>query len=149
VDFSPITDSLIIGTTPEPGDYDTLRALGVRLVINMRAEQPPIPDPHTAPVSILWLRTHDFPLLPIPIRALRRGAQAALETIAQGGKVYAHCAAGVHRSAAMGAAILIAQDHSAEDAIQLIKRRRPIADPDAWYIRWRINRFAANWTNHR
>jgi protein tyrosine phosphatase (PTP) superfamily phosphohydrolase (DUF442 family) len=36
VDYSTITDSLLIGTTPQPGDYDTLRALGVRLIINMR-----------------------------------------------------------------------------------------------------------------
>lgn len=148
MDLSPITDSLIIGTTPEPDDYATLRALGVQLVISMRAERRPYPDPHTPPLPILWLRTYDFPLLPIPIRALRRGVEAALETIAGGGKVYAHCAGGAHRSVAMGAAILIAQGYSAEEAMQLIKRSRPAADPGAWHIRWRIKRFAATY-NHK
>jgi hypothetical protein len=38
---------------------------------------------------------------------------AALETIRQGGKVYAHCQRGRHRGVAMGAAILIALGYSA------------------------------------
>ena len=148
MDLSAITDTLFIGTTPEPDDYGTLRDLGVQLVINMRAEQIPHRDPHDPPLPILWLPTYDLPLLPIPIRALRRGVTAALETIARGGKVYAHCAAGVHRSVVMAAAILIAQGCSADEAMKLIKQRRATADPDAWYIRWRIRRFAAIWEDH-
>ena len=118
----------------------------------MRAEQGPRPDagqpPGQPPLQTLWLRTYDVFLLPIPMGALQRGVEAALDTIARGGKVYAHCAAGVHRSVAMGAAILIAQGRSADEAMRLIKLRRPSADPDVWYIRWRIRRFAATWTNH-
>lgn len=149
MDFSQITDTLFLGTTPEPDDYNLLRALGVGLVINMRAEQPPHPDRYDPPLPILWLKTYDLALLPIPIHALRQGVSAALETFARGGKVYAHCAAGVHRSVAMGAAILIAQGYSAEDAMNLIKTRRASADPDAWYIRWRINSFATKWNHHK
>jgi len=145
VDFSPITESLFIGTTPEADDYDRLRGLGVRLILNMRAEHRLLPDSGTPPMTIVWLRTFDNPFLPIPLSALRRGADAALKTMAQGGKVYAHCAVGRHRSAAMGAAILIAQGLSADDAIRLIRDRRAIARPDAWHIRWRIRRFAATW----
>jgi len=149
VDYSQITDALFIGTTPEMDDYDALRTLEVRLIINMRAEHRLPPDPHTPPLAILWLRTHDIPLLPIPMRALRRGVDAALTTMARGGKVYAHCAAGAHRSVVMGAAILIAQGYSADEAARWIKQCRPRADPDTWYIRWRIRRFAAMWKNHR
>lgn len=145
MDYSAISDTLFIGTTPETDDYDTLRELGVQLVINMRAEQRPHPDKHQPPLATLWLRTYDLFLLPIPIDALRRGVEAALAAQANGGKVYAHCAAGVHRSVVMGAAILIAQGHTADEAMRLIKQRRPEADPDAWYIRWRIRRFAAAW----
>ena len=36
MDFSKITDDLFIGTTPFVRDYNHLRELGVRLVINMR-----------------------------------------------------------------------------------------------------------------
>jgi len=149
VDFSEITDTLFIGTTPEPADYNKLRHLGVRLMISMRGERRPYPDPHDPPLPILWLRTYDTPLLPIPIRSLRRGVIPALKTMAERGKVYAHCAAGAHRSVVLAAAILIAQGYSAEEAMQLIKQRRATADPDVWYIRWRIRRFAAMWENHQ
>ena len=145
VDFSKITDDLFIGTTPLTEDYQRLRDLGVRLIINMRWEHRLRPDPHVQPLSLLWLRTIDSPLFPIPIRALQRGVLAALETIRAGGKVYAHCAGGRHRGVAMGAAVLIAQGHSPREAMDLIKAKRRVADPDIFYIRWRILRFARQW----
>jgi dual specificity MAP kinase phosphatase len=149
MDISQITDNLYIGTTPDVEDYPFLRELGVKLVINMRFERPPKRDPHQNPLRFLWLPTFDNPLLPIPMHALRRGVRSALETMARGGQVYAHCAAGVHRSVAMAAAIMIAQGQSAENAMALIKTRRQIADPDIWYIRRRIERFAQMWeSNH-
>jgi hypothetical protein len=45
----------------------------------------------------------------------------------------------------MGACILIAQGHAPHDAMELIKERRPIADPFAFYIRPRILKFASQW----
>ena len=126
-------------------DYQRLRDLGVRLIINMRWEHRLRPDPHVQPLSLLWLRTIDSPLFPIPIRALQRGVLAALETIRAGGKVYAHCAGGRHRGVAMGAAVLIAQGHNPREAMDLIKAKRRVADPDIFYIRWRILRFARQW----
>jgi len=142
MNFSQINDHLYIGNTPKAADYDLLRGLGVRLVINMRFEKRPAHDPHDPPLDFLWLPTIDSPGLVIPIRYLMRGAHAALETIHNGGKVYAHCGKGRHRGVAMGAAILIALGYDPEDAMQLIKEQRQIADPDAFYIRSRILRFA-------
>ena len=145
MDFSQITDDLFIGTTPGTQDYDRLRQLGVRLVINMRFSSGPYPDPHPEALNFLWLRTIDSPLFLIPIHKLLHGTQTALETILKGGKIYSHCAAGRHRSVAMGAAILIAQGHTPDAAMQLIKKQRPIADPDVFYIRHRILGFANHW----
>jgi dual specificity MAP kinase phosphatase len=145
MDFSPITPDLFIGTTPSVNDYPRLRDLGVRLVINMRFEHRPAPDPHPDPIQLLWLRTIDSPLFPIPIHKLTRGAQAALETIRAGGKVYTHCAGGRHRGVAVGAAVLIAQGSDPFDAMKLIAERRSIADPFAFYIRPRILKFAQAW----
>jgi len=145
IDFSAITQDLFIGTTPALQDYPCLRNLGVRLVINMRFEHPPRPDLHQPPLKFLWLPTVDSPLLVIPLRFLMRGVQAAQETIRSGGKVYAHCAGGRHRGVAMGASILIAQGYKPEAAMQLIKARRPSADPDVFYIRSRILRFSRAW----
>jgi protein tyrosine phosphatase (PTP) superfamily phosphohydrolase (DUF442 family) len=142
MEYSKITNDLFIGDTPSAQDYDHLRELGVRLIINMRFEHGPAPDPGRPRLGFLWLRTFDNPCLPIPIRALQRGARAALETIRAGGKVYAHCARGRHRGVAMGAAVLIAQGHTPAQAMQLIKSHRPDADPGVFYIRNRILRFA-------
>lgn len=145
MDFSHITPDLFIGTTPAAEDYDHLRGLGVRLVINMRVEFRPRKDPHPAPLHLLWLPTFDSPLIPIPLKALRRGAKAALEMIRNGGKVYAHCAGGVHRAVTMGACILIAQGYEPIAAMKLIKEKRPLADPFIFYIRPRILKFAQAW----
>ena len=142
MNFSQITDCLFIGDTPLADDYDFLRELGVRLVINMRFEKRPARDLNRPPLKLLWLPTIDSPGLVIPIRWLMRGVNVALETIRAGGKVYTHCAKGRHRGVAMGAAILIALGYDPDAAMELIKIQRPIADPDAFYIRSRILRFA-------
>ena len=143
--FSKITDDLFIGSMPSANHYDQLRELGVRLIINMRFTLGPRPDPHQAPINTLWLRSIDSPFFPISIQKLMQGAGAALETIRDGGKVYAHCAYGRHRGVAMGACILIAQGHDPHAAMQLIAERRSVADPFAWYIQPRILKFAKEW----
>jgi protein-tyrosine phosphatase len=146
--FSNITDDLFIGTTPLVNDYDGLRELGIRLIINMRFTRRPYPDPHHTPMQLLWLRTMDSPFFPLSIAKLTRGAKTALETIRLGGKVYVHCAGGRHRGVAMGACILIAQGYDPEAAMKLIVERRSFADPNAYYIRPRIMMFARQWDEH-
>jgi len=145
VDYSKITEELLIGTTPTVEDYDLLREMGVGLVINMRLERRPYPDLHVPPLKFLWLPTIDWPLFPIPIFKLKRGARLALETIRTGRKVFTHCAGGRHRGVAMGAAVLIARGFGAEEAMQLISACREVADPQVYYIRSRILRFAQQW----
>ena len=145
MNFSLITDDLFIGTTPSRNDYNHLRDLGVKLVINMRVERWPHRDKHPSPLKLLWLPTFDSPFVPISIKLLHRGANTALETIHTGGKVYAHCAGGVHRGVTMGACILIAQGHAPQAAMELVKEKRSVADPFAFYIRPRILKFAEEW----
>jgi len=149
MNYSPIIDELFIGTTPLTQDYDVLRDLNVGLVINMRIERRPYPDHHNPPMRTLWLPSIDSPILPIPLRKLRKGSLAALETIESGRAVYSHCASGKHRGVAMGAAILIALGYDPETAMELIKDRRHAADPDAWYIKRQIVRFANTWDKYK
>ncbi|MDX9992774.1 MAG: dual specificity protein phosphatase [Anaerolineales bacterium] len=142
MNFSQITPDLFIGPMPTAADYIRLRDLGVRLVLNMRfASKLPAGLSH-APIEVLWLRTFDSPLTPMPLKTIITGTRRALEVIRAGGKIYSHCAKGRHRSVVMGAAILIAQGHAPETAIHLIKEKRPISDPNAFYIRKRIFDFA-------
>lgn len=145
--FSNITDDLFIGTTPLVNDYNGLRELGIKLIINMRLMHGPFPDKHPEPLKLLWLRTFDSPFFPIPIPKLMKGAKAALEIITASGKVYVHCAGGRHRGVAMGSCILIAQGYEPEAAMKLISERRPVADPNIYYIRSRILEFSRRW-NH-
>lgn len=145
--FSNITDDLFIGTTPLVADYNGLRELGIKLIINMRLMHGPFPDEHPEPLKLLWLRTFDSPFFPIPIYKLMKGAKAALKIIETGGKVYVHCAGGRHRGVAMGSCILIAQGYEPEAAMKLIAERRAIADPNAYYIRPQIMEFARQWNN--
>jgi dual specificity MAP kinase phosphatase len=145
VDFSQITQSLFVGKTPATEDYQKLRDLGVKLVINMRVEKRPNPDVHNPSLPVLWLPSFDFPLIPIPLFLLERGVNAALDTIQRGGLVYVHCAGGVHRSVALATCLLIAQGVPPKEAMELIKERRPVADPEAWYIRRQILSFAERW----
>lgn len=145
MNFSQITDHLFIGSQPSITDYDRLRELGVRLIINMRFSRGPQPDSHHQPISTLWLRSIDSPLFPISVQKLIHGAKAALDTIREGGRVYTHCAYGRHRGVAMGACVLIAQGFDPIAAMKLIAERRSVADPFAYYIRPRILKFASLW----
>ena len=145
MNFSQITNDLFIGNTPALKDYEQLRELGIRLIINMRFSRGPKPDSHHEPISTLWLRSLDSPFFPISIHKLLQGAQTALETIRSGGKVYTHCAYGRHRGVAMGACVLIAQGHDPLEAMRLITEHRSVADPFAYYIKPRILKFANEW----
>jgi dual specificity MAP kinase phosphatase len=145
MDYSQINDALFIGTTPSRADYDLLRKLGVQLVINMRFLRGHGPARGQPAVEYLRLRTFDNPLLPIPTAALMRGTRRALGVIGRGGKVYVHCSRGRHRSVAMAAAILIAQGMKPEHAMQLLKKKRAVADPGAAHIQARILDFARCW----
>jgi hypothetical protein len=128
MNFSQITDDLFIGTTPSAKDYDQLRDIGVRLVINMRFIYGPHPDPGSPPLLLLWLRTIDSPFFPLPIPKLMIGARAAVEMIRMGGKVYVHCAYGRHRGPAMGSCVLIAQGYDPGSAMNLVTERRAVAN---------------------
>jgi hypothetical protein len=96
-------------------------------------------------VPALWLRTFDFPLLPIPLRTLHRGVEAALPVIQAGRGVLAYCHGGRHRSVAMASAILIARGYPAQEAMQLVSNRRAEADPWAGHIQRQIRKFEDYW----
>jgi len=149
MDYSKITDSLFIGTTPKSKDYERLHKLGVNLVINMRIGLPPVRDPISPPLISLWLPTVDSPLFPIPLKALEKGVDAALRVIDQGGVVYTHCSHGRHRGPAMGTCILIAQGMEPEQAMRLVEVQRPVAELHTWYIQRRILNFATSWNGRK
>jgi protein-tyrosine phosphatase len=97
-------------------------------------------------VQLLWLPTFDNPLMPMPVSTLQRGVEAALPVIADGYRVLVHCRAGVHRSVAMACCVLIGMGQTADEAMELVKEQRSVADPDTWYIQRRIYKFEKVWS---
>lgn len=146
MDISPITDRLYIGRKPRTrDDYEELHRLGIHFIINTIWGSKPVPDPLSPPIPTLWIGLHDFLFLPIPTEALWEGMQEVLPRIQQGEKILVHCRRGRHRSVAMCAAILIAQGMTATEAMALIKEKRHYANPYAWHIRGRIEKFEREW----
>lgn len=145
MDISAITDDLYVGGQPHARDLAQLEALGVRLIITLRALRNPTRAFAEPAVPVLWLRTVDSPFTPIPTRTFMKGVRAALDVIQAGGRVFVHCKHGRHRSVAMAACILIAQGDTAEQAMQRLTHGRRRADPRIWYIRQQIERFERHW----
>ena len=142
--ISQITDYLYVSAFPRGEHVAEIVSLGVRLVLSMHWMRPTkmLGKP---PVKLLWLPTFDNIFLPMPIRTLNKGVQAALPVIENGGGVLVHCKSGKHRSVAQAACVMIAKGYTADDAMQLIKDKRAVADPDAWHIQRRIREFESQW----
>ena len=142
--ISQITDYLYISAFPRGKHVAEIVALEVRLVLSMHWMRPTkmLGKP---PVELLWLPTFDNIFLPMPIGTLSRGVRAALPVIENSGAVLVHCKSGKHRSVAQAACVLIAMGYTADDAMQLIKEKRAVADPDAWHIQRRIRKFESQW----
>ena len=142
--ISAITDQIYIAAHPKSAEVDTIKDLGVRLVINM-IFHPPAREFSQPPLRLLTLRTFDSPWLLIPVKKLAKGVKEALPVIAEGGAVLIYCREGRHRSVAMAAAILIGLGSSADAAMQLIAERREVADPYAPHIQRQIRKFEQRW----
>ena len=140
MDISQITDYLYIASLPKAEDAQAIQDRNVRLIINMIFIRPP--EVYTQPpFRMLTLRSFDFVLLPIPIHKLEKGVEAALPVIRNGESVLVYCHAGRHRSVAMACCILIAMGSTADEAMQLVRERREVADPHAHHIERQIREF--------
>jgi hypothetical protein len=147
-DVSAITDSLFIASIIRTRHVEHVRSLGVDLVLSMIWFAPPraLTRP---PFRLIRLPTVDSPLVPIPVFMLRRGASAAVLVLEAGGRVLIFCRGGIHRSVAMASCILIARGMSADEAMDTIIARRPVADPRAHYIARQIRAFERDWLHRQ
>jgi hypothetical protein len=145
MDVSQITEHLYIASRITSDDLEAILRLDPGLIISMIVQRRP-PKVLTAEgLQVLWLRTFDFPLLPIPLKTLKRGVEAALPVVQEGHRVLVFCEGGRHRSVAMASCILIGLGYPADEAMQLISSKRGVADPYAWHIQRQIRRFEALW----
>lgn len=143
-DISQVAESVFISAWPESQHVDEILALNIRLVLSMHWMRPSraLGRP---PLRLLWLPTFDSPLAPMPMAFLHRGVEAALPVIQEGYGVLAHCGYGIHRSVAMTCCVLIGTGLRADEAMELVKTQRPVADPYARHIQARIRKFEREW----
>ena len=149
MDVSQITEYLHIASRLDGDDLEAVLELDPGLIIDMIIHLRPSGNLTESGLDVLWLRTVDFVLIPIPVRKLNRGVEAALPVINDGGRVIVYCQAGRHRSVAMAACILIAKGYPADEAMDLISSRRSVADPRASHIQRQIRKFEAYWHTDR
>jgi protein tyrosine phosphatase (PTP) superfamily phosphohydrolase (DUF442 family) len=143
-EYSQIIDQLYVAAWPTGEDYDVLKELGVRLVINM--DWVPVDEKlDEPPLSVLALTEIDTPLTPMSMENIWKGVNRAQEVFDEGDRVMVYCKGGVHRSVAMACCILLSQGYSAEEAMALVKERRPVADPYTEHFKARILKFEDEW----
>jgi hypothetical protein len=123
MDFSQITEQLYIASRIKDDHLEAILQLDPGLIISMIVQRRPPKALTAAGIAVLWLRTFDFPLIPIPLKTLKRGVEAALPVIQDGGRVLVFCEGGRHRSVAMACCILIGQGYTADEGMQIVIRR--------------------------
>ena len=148
MNVSQITDYLFIASKVKKENVEAIRKLDPRLVISMIFQTRPPKELEEPPMSVLWLRTVDFILIPIPIRTLNRGVETALPVIQQGHRVLVFCEGGRRRSVAMASCVLVGMGYSADKAMQLVSQKREVADPYAWQIKRQIRKYESYWIEH-
>ena len=145
IDISKVTNYLYVGSRIGKEHADELKALNFDLIISMIGQMAPDKIYTLPPFKTLWIKTYDTFLIPISIKKLLIGVEAALPIIQNKGKVLVFCMLGKHRSIAMAAAILISLGYTSKEAINLLTAARKVADPRIWYIRSQIMAFEKYW----
>ena len=129
MDITWLTEKIAVGGGIWTAENMTAVAReGITHIIDMQIEfdDSELAEPHG--IEVLWNPTDDDFVLK-PARLFRRGvdfAKAALD--GADAKLFIHCAAGVHRAPMMALALLGSMGWDLKDAMDLIERRRPVAD---------------------
>jgi len=135
MDMTRVTDRIAVGGGIwNDENMAELVQHGVTHIIDMQIEfdDRPLAEPY--PVKVLFNPTDDD-FQPKPPQLFQAGVEFALEALDEPkGKVYIHCAAGVHRAPMMTLAILRVLGWSLEDAKTLILERRYVVDWADCYV---------------
>ena len=124
--LSDIDPAITISGQYQKHGWPVLVSRGITSVINMRTEW----DDQAAgiaPPRYMHLKVIDN--TPPTLEMLQAGVDFISQEVANGGKVYVHCAAGVGRAPTMGAAYLISQGMTPDEALNHIRSIRPFIRP--------------------
>lgn len=122
MEYSQITDQIYIGTNfcCESHFDPALLKMGVTYDLSLEEERV---DSPTGGAAYLWLPVPDMQS-PTP-QQFAMGVAFIRAAVQSGRKIYVHCKNGHGRSPAMVAAYLVTTGLSSDDAIALIKAKRP------------------------
>jgi protein-tyrosine phosphatase len=136
MDITWLTDRIAVGGGIwTSANMAQVARAGITHIIDMQMEFDDTPLGVAQGIEVLWNPTDDdFEAKPPAL--FQRGvdfAQAALG--GKDAKLLIHCAAGVHRAPMMALAVLGSMGWGLENAMDLIERRRPVADFAGVYVR--------------
>jgi protein-tyrosine phosphatase len=135
MDISWLTERIAVGGGIwNPENMAKVAEAGITHIIDMQIEFDDTPLARPLGIEVLWNPTDDdFELKPALL--LRRGVEFARHAMElDEAKIFIHCAAGIHRAPMMALALLGSTGWSLEDAIELIEKRRPVADFAVVYV---------------
>jgi protein-tyrosine phosphatase len=129
MDMTWVTDRIALGGGIwNERNMAELARMGVTHIIDMQIEfnDTPLAEPHG--IRVLWNPVDDD-FQPKPPEVLERGVEFARGALEEPeGRLYIHCAAGVHRAPMMTLAVLGAMGWGMEAAQAQIEARRPSVD---------------------
>jgi protein-tyrosine phosphatase len=133
MDITWLTDRIAVGGGIWNADnMATVAKAGITHVLDMQIEFDDTALGAEHGIEVLWNATDDD-FEPKPAELFQRGVEFAQDALEADGKIYIHCAAGVHRAPMMAAAVLATTGWTLDDAMRLIVARRPVADfPDVY-----------------
>jgi protein-tyrosine phosphatase len=136
MDITWLTDRIAVGGGIwNAENMAKVAVAGITHIIDMQIEFDDTELAAEHGIKVLWNPTDDdFEAKPAAL--FRRGVEFAERALAGAdGKLFIHCAAGVHRAPMMALALLGTMGWDLEDAMELIEARRPIADFADVYVR--------------
>jgi protein-tyrosine phosphatase len=136
MDISWLTDRIAIGGGIwNAENMAKVAETGITHIIDMQIEFDDTPLAAEHGIAVLWNPTDDD-FAPKPVSLFQRGVEFALDALEEHeGRVFIHCAAGVHRAPMMALALLGSMGWDLKKAMELIQGRRPVADFADVYLR--------------
>ena len=129
LNYSEITAQVAVGGAFRKRQIKRLKQRGVTAVVDCRLEAEDDPEAlRQAGIEFLHVPTldrHGF-----TYEQLQQGVDWVLDHIASGGRAFIHCEHGVGRGPLMACAVLVAQGHSAPEALRMVRLARWQALPN-------------------
>ena len=147
LNYSDITPHLAVGGAFRKRQIKRLKHRGVTAVVDCRSEARDDPEAlRQAGIEFLHLPTldrHGF-----THAQMHEGVDWVLDHIDNGGRAFLHCEHGVGRGPLMACAVLVAQGHSAPEALRMVRRARWQALPNDRQLAALLN-FEQEWNAQR